>query len=191
MIRYVNRKISHYETDMPHESANPRDMTTENDNYLRAWRKSKGMNLQQAGEAAGHDKSQLSKLERDDRRISRAWLIKLARVYGCRPADLLGPPPTGARPSDATLEAPLAPDAVAAACQVLFDELIARDRRGNGVLFARTIVATARRVGRLPSGVIDLNDVKRFVDYALDAWEFGESDFRPTLPSPGKPAGSR
>ena len=62
-------------------------------NYLRQWRESRGLTLEQVGNGIGTDKTQVSKLERGDRRLSTDWLEKLARLYGVDTAKLLAPPP--------------------------------------------------------------------------------------------------
>lgn len=66
-------------------------------NFLRQWREARGLTLEQVGSAIGSDKTQISKLEKGDRKLSVQWLERLASFYGVSPGDLLkqpdAPPP--------------------------------------------------------------------------------------------------
>lgn len=61
-------------------------------NFLREWREAKGLSQTAVGELVGTDKTQVSKLERGDRRLSTDWLEKFAKAFKTDPAKLMGPP---------------------------------------------------------------------------------------------------
>jgi transcriptional regulator with XRE-family HTH domain len=59
---------------------------------LQSWRKRSRLTLQQVADLVGTDKTQISKLERGQRRLTEGWLVRLAQAYGCEPGDLLNLP---------------------------------------------------------------------------------------------------
>jgi len=61
-------------------------------NFLRQWREARGLTLEQVGSAIGSDKTQISKLEKGDRKLSVQWLERLATFYGVDPGELLKTP---------------------------------------------------------------------------------------------------
>jgi phage repressor protein C with HTH and peptisase S24 domain len=62
-------------------------------NYIRAWREFRGLSQEQLGAAASTDKTQISKLEREERRLTLDWMERLAPALNIRAADLTHPPP--------------------------------------------------------------------------------------------------
>jgi transcriptional regulator with XRE-family HTH domain len=76
--------------------------------YIREWRRYRGLSQPQLAGAVGTDKTQISKLENRERRLTTDWLQRLATALRCEPADLLRPPPTNekstsGRPPTATI----------------------------------------------------------------------------------------
>lgn len=63
-------------------------------NHLREWRHSRGLSLERLAERVGTDKTQLSRLEKGNRRLTVDWLERLASALQCSSQDLLGEPPS-------------------------------------------------------------------------------------------------
>jgi transcriptional regulator with XRE-family HTH domain len=61
--------------------------------FLRAWREYAQFTQKDVEKKAGIEQSALSKLETGKTPYDEEKLEALARLYRCRPADLLGPPP--------------------------------------------------------------------------------------------------
>lgn len=61
--------------------------------FLREWREARGLSQEQLGEAAGTDKTTVSKIERETRRMTVDWLSRFAKALNIQPAELLKPPP--------------------------------------------------------------------------------------------------
>jgi transcriptional regulator with XRE-family HTH domain len=61
-------------------------------NHLKAWREHRGLTQDGLAQAAGTDKSQISKLEKGQRRLTQEWLTRLAQALRTSPAALLSPP---------------------------------------------------------------------------------------------------
>jgi len=61
-------------------------------NYIREWRSLRKLSLEEVGEKIGADKTQVSRLERGERRLTQEWLEKLAKALTTTPAELLQPP---------------------------------------------------------------------------------------------------
>lgn len=68
-------------------------------NFLKQWRDSRRLTLEQVGAGIGTDKTQVSKLEKGDRKLSTDWLDRFARFYKVQPAALLSPPPAEESPA--------------------------------------------------------------------------------------------
>lgn len=62
-------------------------------NHLRAWRLYRDLSQEAVGKLARTDKSQISKLEKGERRLTMDWLNKLSVPLKASPQELLGPPP--------------------------------------------------------------------------------------------------
>ena len=58
-------------------------------NNIRKLRKLRGYSQEKLGELASTTKTQISRLEKGDRGLSQAWMVRLAKPLGCSPADLL------------------------------------------------------------------------------------------------------
>lgn len=58
-------------------------------NRIKTLRQAKGWPMQRLADEVGTNKSQISKLEKGERRLSQQWMERLAAVLGCTPADLL------------------------------------------------------------------------------------------------------
>lgn len=73
-------------------------------NHLKAWRKYRDMSGDKLAaavkEKTGHqtDKTQISKLERGERKLTTEWLRLLSEALDCQPGDLLRPPPHASSP---------------------------------------------------------------------------------------------
>lgn len=65
-------------------------------NYLKQWRESRGLTLEKVGDGIRTDKTQVSKLEKGDRKLSTDWLDRFAKFYKVPAAALLGPPASSA-----------------------------------------------------------------------------------------------
>jgi transcriptional regulator with XRE-family HTH domain len=63
-------------------------------NHLEAWRKARGLSQEKLAQRIRPptDKTQISKLEKGDRRLTDEWLTRIARALHCEARDLLGPP---------------------------------------------------------------------------------------------------
>jgi transcriptional regulator with XRE-family HTH domain len=72
-------------------------------NRLREWRRRKGISLAELARRTRTTASQISKLERGQRRLTVDWLSRLAPALGCRREDLL--PPAAAPGRDGPLPA--------------------------------------------------------------------------------------
>jgi len=84
-------------------------------NYIRAWREFRGLSQEQLGAAVSTDKTQISKLERDERRLTLAWMERLGAALNITPTDLTHPPPAGgAAPEHGRAKAGQEENAVAA-----------------------------------------------------------------------------
>jgi transcriptional regulator with XRE-family HTH domain len=64
-------------------------MAEEDRNYLRAWRMSKKMTLDELAEKVGTTKSVVSLLETEKRPLSSKWLRKFAEALGTTPGRIL------------------------------------------------------------------------------------------------------
>ena len=86
-------------------------------NHLKAWREHRGLTQDGLAQAAGTDKSQISKLEKGQRRLTQEWLTRLAQALRTSPAALLSAPgeAAGATAPRGTVSAPYGPDEVVAA----------------------------------------------------------------------------
>lgn len=58
-------------------------------NRIAEWRKARGLSVNRLGALLNSTSSQIVKLERGDRKLSSDWLIRIARVLGVEPQDLL------------------------------------------------------------------------------------------------------
>lgn len=63
---------------------------------MRAWRKHRGLTLQELADATGIHKGALSRLEREDRDYHGSHLDLLAKALDCTPADLISRAPEAA-----------------------------------------------------------------------------------------------
>jgi transcriptional regulator with XRE-family HTH domain len=68
--------------------------TNATETYLRAWRKFRGLTLEEAAERAELSHSQLSRIERGQSDYTKTTLEALAAVYDCSPGDLVSKDPT-------------------------------------------------------------------------------------------------
>ena len=64
-------------------------MPTEERNYLRAWRKKKGLTLEQLAEKVGTTRSVVHLLENEQRPLSAKWLRKFAEALDTTPGRIL------------------------------------------------------------------------------------------------------
>jgi phage repressor protein C with HTH and peptisase S24 domain len=62
-------------------------------NFLKAWREHRGLTQEQLGVAIGTGKTQISRLERAERRLTLDWMLKLSAALGVEPGDLTHAPP--------------------------------------------------------------------------------------------------
>lgn len=58
-------------------------------NRVREWRHRKGLSIEALARRSRTTASQISKLERGDRRLTVDWMTRLAEALGCRREDLL------------------------------------------------------------------------------------------------------
>lgn len=63
-------------------------------NYLRAWREYRGLTQADVEHHLAWGQSRVSTLESGRGKVTDKVLIDLARIFVCRPGDLLEPPPT-------------------------------------------------------------------------------------------------
>lgn len=75
---------------------------TKTHRYLRAWRKSQGLTLEELAEKIVSKPNTISGWETGLRRVNLDSLAEIAEVYGVRPEDLLGPP--NAAPADPRIQ---------------------------------------------------------------------------------------
>ncbi|MEQ9349802.1 MAG: helix-turn-helix transcriptional regulator, partial [Alphaproteobacteria bacterium] len=75
-------------------------------NRIKELRQSGGMTAAQLADQVGTSASQIVKLERGERRLTQEWMIRLAAVLGCAPADIMG---GGFLPQDGVYDAPARP----------------------------------------------------------------------------------
>ena len=61
-------------------------------NCLKAWRKVRGLTQEALGAKVGTDKTVISKLERNERKLTRGWLEKLGPALNAEPGDILKSP---------------------------------------------------------------------------------------------------
>lgn len=68
--------------------------------YLKEWRDFRGLSQEQLAEAAkpSASKSAISKLEKGKRKLTAAWMRRLAPPLGIDPGDFFRPPSVEARP---------------------------------------------------------------------------------------------
>ena len=66
-------------------------------NRVREWRRRKGFSIEELARRSRTTASQISKLERGERRLTVDWMTRLAKALGCRREDLL-PSEGGAAP---------------------------------------------------------------------------------------------
>jgi transcriptional regulator with XRE-family HTH domain len=71
-------------------------MESEDRNYLREWRRFKGMTQEQLAEKVGTTKAVISLLESEQRPLSSKWLRKLADALKTTPGRILDIDPTEA-----------------------------------------------------------------------------------------------
>lgn len=62
--------------------------------YLKEWRDHAGLSQEVVAERIGKSREQLSKIENGKHGYKEWWLVKLAAIYGCEPADLISRRPT-------------------------------------------------------------------------------------------------
>ena len=60
-------------------------------NRVREWRRRKGLSVAELARLTSTTASQISKIERGQRRLTVEWLARLAPALGCRRQDLLPP----------------------------------------------------------------------------------------------------
>ena len=58
-------------------------------NRVREWRQRKGLSIEELARRSRTTASQISKLERGERRLTVEWMTRLAKGLGCRREDLL------------------------------------------------------------------------------------------------------
>jgi transcriptional regulator with XRE-family HTH domain len=58
-------------------------------NRVREWRRRKGLSIEELARRSRTTASQISKLERGERRLTVDWMTRLAKGLGCRREDLL------------------------------------------------------------------------------------------------------
>ena len=58
-------------------------------NRVREWRRRKGLSIEELARSSRTTASQISKLERGERRLTVDWMTRLAKALGCRREDLL------------------------------------------------------------------------------------------------------
>ena len=58
-------------------------------NRVREWRRRKGFSIEELARRSRTTASQISKLERGERRLTVEWMTRLAKALGCRRVDLL------------------------------------------------------------------------------------------------------
>jgi len=61
--------------------------------FIRQWRESKDMTIEELASAANLSVSSISQLERGKQGYSQSTLEQIALVFGCSPADLISHPP--------------------------------------------------------------------------------------------------
>jgi transcriptional regulator with XRE-family HTH domain len=64
-------------------------------NRVREWRHRRELSIEELARRSRTTASQISKLERGQRRLTVAWLGRLAKALGCRSEDLLPAEPQG------------------------------------------------------------------------------------------------
>jgi transcriptional regulator with XRE-family HTH domain len=64
-------------------------------NRVREWRHRRELSIEELARRSRTTPSQISKLERGQRRLTVEWLGRLAKALGCRSEDLLPPEPQG------------------------------------------------------------------------------------------------
>lgn len=72
-------------------------------NRVREWRHRRELSIEELARRSRTSPSQISKLERGQRRLTVEWMSRLAKALGCRSEDLLPPEP---QPSDRSAAAP-------------------------------------------------------------------------------------
>jgi phage repressor protein C with HTH and peptisase S24 domain len=73
-------------------------------NFLKAWREHRGLTQEELAASAGTGKTQISRLERAERRLTLDWMIKLAGPLGVNVGDLTRAP-SGGTPLDESPQA--------------------------------------------------------------------------------------
>lgn len=58
-------------------------------NFIRDWREYRGMTGDALARAVGTTKGQISMLETGERQLTQGWMVRIARILGCRPGDLM------------------------------------------------------------------------------------------------------
>ena len=71
-------------------------------NRVREWRHRRELSIEELARRSRTSPSQISKLERGQRRLTVEWMSRLAKALGCRSEDLLPPEP---RPSEGSASA--------------------------------------------------------------------------------------
>lgn len=100
-------------------------------NPLRAWRDAHGLTLDQVAEKVGVSTGAVFQIEDENKgNYSRAWLERLAPLYGCEVADLVAGPP-GSR------------DAIAKIW-----ERLGTEQRQQVLAYAEGVLASARATGK-------------------------------------------
>ncbi len=84
-------------------------------NQIKTLRKKANLTLEQLAQLANTTKSQVSKLERGDRRLTVDWMMRLSKAMKCQPQDLLpeyaqdqdNVKPSGANGQQVTIDVPV------------------------------------------------------------------------------------
>lgn len=66
-------------------------------NYLRAWRKHRGLTQEALAEAVDYDRTVISKIERGAIQYTQGFLEKAAKVLDCEPGQLISTDPEDER----------------------------------------------------------------------------------------------
>lgn len=62
-------------------------------NYVRQWRKHRGLTQEKLAELTGYTPSSISQLETGTQGYEEATLVKLSQALDCKPGDLISGPP--------------------------------------------------------------------------------------------------
>ena len=119
-------------------------------NRVREWRQRKGLSIEELARRSRTTASQISKLERGERRLTLDWMTRLAKGLGCRREDLL---PTEAESQvRATPRLPLDRELLRRMARALARHLQEEGLTLSPQRFLETAMALHDLIGTRPSG---------------------------------------